>query len=1122
MGSVSAVEFVNYVPSIVVSENLTSYAAVDARIATDPDGIANLLYTYLNVAKPERTYAVNLTDKTKQELYKLDIDLLQSATNVGYPVPENGGEVKIRPFIQFSRLQSILTIVDSELQGVRDFETGRSVHLIDGSRFVKANITSVDVVAGTITVDVALVDATINIIGFVSVDPGRMVDVINFRDWVADEATVTSSTSLQGFNPDLYKLLYGEIDEDLVHMTDEELADNYLSNPSRIGSVSDLTRAVQSQSIVSTEVTNTLSLGPNAQILFDDGSSLLGMFGSGLVSDPKTTLETFNNLSVTPAALLAVITRELKDAFKNVSVTTLEASGDVAIVGDMDVRGATTLETVEVNTDAHILGNLIVDTDVTISGDTDLAGKVNVVGDLTATVVEASDVFVDGTLRTGGSVTVSGGAEVDGGLLVDTLTATDQIDARGGLDVAGDLDADILNVRNVATIPILFADTIQTSAMKSSILHSDSVEITADLTVSTVSGIDQSFSTADIARITAIDIITSNAQIEKARVMQLTTPIAEISSLETTDITASTVVVSDRIISHNEIISDTASFRSIHASNVVDTPSVMTQNLSTTNLDATSAKIHTLDSTDMKTSSFHTNTIDASGTIDAHTVRVSNTIDTPTISTRLATISELSVLDADVHRINVTDGATFNGPVESVNIRTDSILANDGTFSTLVTDSVSASNVITDRITSRKATLDSLETGSLATTALSSRAIEVETMDVVDVTCENIVTRELTSTAISSVVVKAESINSMDCRVASLVVDDLSGRNITVANDIVSHGNIHSQTLNVTSVQVGTLDGDRIGASEIHGVSMTSDRIHSQTLETDQISSQSSATRTLDVTGDARLGGVLDVSRELHVPVAHIQTCIVGDLNADQMHVNTVDVTDIRSVGVETINVHASTVVTDGLNANTVEAIDVHTQGITSNDIENSATIRTSDIHVSNSITSGTVDISGTLRCGVLTTDDSAVTIASGTFDAQAAYAKFGDTESTSLSTERLSTRDGDIINLRTANAIVNSIEAEEVSIPGTLSVDGASTFNGDISAEKMTIQHNTVQNMDVVQNTSLSGTVDFNMTDLTLPESVYCKSKLDVQEEISTTKLSGNTLIVSRIVIGPAGMTFV
>jgi hypothetical protein len=180
-------------------------------------------------------------------------------------------------------------------------------------------------------------------------------------------------------------------------------------------------------------------------------------------------------------------------------------------------------------------------------------------------------------------------------------------------------------------------------------------------------------------------------------------------------------------------------------------------------------------------------------------------------------------------------------------------------------------------------------------------------------------------------------------------------------------------------------------------VYLATDRIHSQTPETDQISSQSSATRTLDVTGDARLGGVLDVSRE-PMYQSHIQTCIVGDLNGDQNA--SMLMTDIRSVGVETINVHASTVVTDGLNANTVEAIDVHTQGITSNDIENSATIRTSDIHVSNSITSGTVDISGTLRCGVLTTDDSAVTIASGTFDAQAAYAKFGDTE-TSLSTER-------------------------------------------------------------------------------------------------------------------------
>jgi hypothetical protein len=137
---------------------------------------------------------------------------------------------------------------------------------------------------------------------------------------------------------------------------------------------------------------------------------------------------------------------------------------------------------------------------------------------------------------------------------------------------------------------------------------------------------------------------------------------------------------------------------------------------------------------------------------------VSNTIDSYHLYTP-RDYSELSVLDADVHRINVTDGATFIGPVESVNIRTDSMLANDGTFTTLVTDSVSAS-VITDRITSRKG----LTGNRIVSDNSDDVTCEVETMDVVDVTCENIVTRELTSTAISSVVVKAESINSMECR----------------------------------------------------------------------------------------------------------------------------------------------------------------------------------------------------------------------------------------------------------------------------------------------------------------------------------------------------------------------
>jgi hypothetical protein len=127
----------------------------------------------------------------------------------------------------------------------------------------------------------------------------------------------------------LYKLLYGEIDEDLVHMTDEEWLIILVQPVTyRLGVGSRESRTEPKYRV--TEVTNTLSLGPNAQILFDDGSSLLGMFGSGLVSDPKTTLETFNNLSVTPAALLAV-ERAQRRVQKRVG-DYFEASGDVAVI----------------------------------------------------------------------------------------------------------------------------------------------------------------------------------------------------------------------------------------------------------------------------------------------------------------------------------------------------------------------------------------------------------------------------------------------------------------------------------------------------------------------------------------------------------------------------------------------------------------------------------------------------------------------------------------------------------------------------------------------------------------------------------------------------------------------
>jgi hypothetical protein len=62
------------------------------------------------------------------------------------------------------------------------------------------------------------------------------------------------------------------------------------------------------------------------------------MFVSDFVADPKSTLETFNSLSVTPAALLAVIARELKDAFKDINAIKLSVAETVDVTGTINVQ----------------------------------------------------------------------------------------------------------------------------------------------------------------------------------------------------------------------------------------------------------------------------------------------------------------------------------------------------------------------------------------------------------------------------------------------------------------------------------------------------------------------------------------------------------------------------------------------------------------------------------------------------------------------------------------------------------------------------------------------------------------------------------------------------------------
>jgi hypothetical protein len=126
-------------------------------------------------------------------------------------------------------------------------------------------------------------------------------------------------------------------------MTDEELADNYLSNPSRMDLSKILKNCTKSEYRIR-KVQNTLALGPVHKFCSMMDQSR-GMFVSDFVADPKSTLETFNSLSVTPAALLAVIARELKDAFKDINAIKLSVAETVDVTGTINVQDTATVIT---------------------------------------------------------------------------------------------------------------------------------------------------------------------------------------------------------------------------------------------------------------------------------------------------------------------------------------------------------------------------------------------------------------------------------------------------------------------------------------------------------------------------------------------------------------------------------------------------------------------------------------------------------------------------------------------------------------------------------------------------------------------------------------------------------
>ena len=152
------------------------------------------------------------------------------------------------------------------------------------------------------------------------------------------------------------------------------------------------------------------------------------------------------------------------------SFTTVLASSDVAVTGDFDVDGDTTLDTTDVAGTLTVVGNAVVD-NVTVDGNTVSTSSGNLTLNSTGGTVSLPTVSISGGVTASGQVSINNNLNVTGNTDLgnatsDTITATGRFDSDlvPSTDGARDLGSSTLEwqdlyIDGTANIDSLVADT---------------------------------------------------------------------------------------------------------------------------------------------------------------------------------------------------------------------------------------------------------------------------------------------------------------------------------------------------------------------------------------------------------------------------------------------------------------------------------------------------------------------------------------------------------------------------------------------------------------------------------------------------------------------------------------
>ena len=266
---VSATQFFYYCPSDVLRTGSSSAADLDVYLTENGEtdqSVADLHDFLLNEAGRASdgiAFASYLAASGTQSLHDLSADIEQSSVSLGLAgQSSNGGFVDLHAHVQLGAQLAERTASPGSVHLLRHLAAGDRVKVQDiGDPLceVEVTLTSVSSTGVTFATSYFLDDATLLLTSVHVTDVRRLIDVVQFRQFVTFNDTGVNADE-ETFNPHLYLLLYRAIEPGIACMTASQLYDDYALTPARIGCAADLRRVLDLPEVENLTVTGLLKV----------------------------------------------------------------------------------------------------------------------------------------------------------------------------------------------------------------------------------------------------------------------------------------------------------------------------------------------------------------------------------------------------------------------------------------------------------------------------------------------------------------------------------------------------------------------------------------------------------------------------------------------------------------------------------------------------------------------------------------------------------------------------------------------------------------------------------------------------------------------------------------------